>query len=153
MTPSGKMPMVTKNAEPLQKDRPRIGVGVIIVRDGRVLLGKRRNAHGDGQWSYPGGHLEHGESWQDCAARELLEETGLVITKSSFVFATNDVFLSEGKHYVTLFMKADCPDGEAVNREPEKCTEWRWFSKGELPESLFLPIRNHLQNGYDPFAQ
>jgi 8-oxo-dGTP diphosphatase len=62
-----------------QENRPYIGVAVIVVREGRVLLGKRKNAHGAGTWQFPGGHLEYGESIESCARRELFEETGLTI--------------------------------------------------------------------------
>ena len=54
----------------------RVGVGVIIVRDGNVLLGERAGSHGAGTWALPGGHLEFGETVADCARREVLEETG-----------------------------------------------------------------------------
>ena len=58
---------------------PQVGVGVLILRDGKVLLGRRKGSHGAGCWSAPGGHLEFGETLEDCAAREVLEETGLKI--------------------------------------------------------------------------
>ena len=60
-------------------ERPKVGVGVIIIKDGKVLLGKRKNAHGEGSWSFPGGHLEFNEELFDCAKREVLEETGIKI--------------------------------------------------------------------------
>jgi 8-oxo-dGTP diphosphatase len=53
----------------------------------------------------PGGHLEYGESFADCAKREVLEETGLEIGEVKFLVATNDVF-GEGKHYITIFVTA-----------------------------------------------
>ena len=59
---------------------PRIGVGVIVTKGDRVLLIKRKGAHGQGTWSTPGGHLEYGESPEECAARETAEETGVDIT-------------------------------------------------------------------------
>jgi 8-oxo-dGTP diphosphatase len=51
----------------------------------------------------PGGHLEYGESFADCAKREALEETGLEVGDVKFFTATNDV-MEEGKHYVTIYM-------------------------------------------------
>jgi 8-oxo-dGTP diphosphatase len=51
----------------------------------------------------PGGHLEYGESFAECAKREVLEETGLEVGNIKFLVATNDVF-GEGKHYVTIFV-------------------------------------------------
>jgi 8-oxo-dGTP diphosphatase len=129
------------------ENRPKIGIGVIIERGGRILLGQRKNAHGDGDWSFPGGHLEFGESWEACAAREAKEETGLDISGASFAAATNDIFEAEGKHYVTIFLRAEAPSGEPAVLEPEKCAQWRWFGWDELPEPLFLPIRNLLADG------
>src|SRR5215469_4737907 len=47
---------------------PKVGVGVMILKDGKVLIGKRKGAHGAGEWAWPGGHLEYMESFEDCAA-------------------------------------------------------------------------------------
>ena len=73
-------------------ERPKVGVGVIIVKEGKILLGKRKNAHGEGTWCPPGGHLELGESYEECAKRETFEETGLQIKNLQFITATNDIF-------------------------------------------------------------
>ena len=86
--------------------QPRIGVGVLIFRDGKLLLGKRKGSHGAGHWSAPGGHLEFGETPQQCAARETQEECGLVTGECIAGPFTNDLFQAEQKHYVTLFMLA-----------------------------------------------
>ena len=56
---------------------PRVGVGVMIVREGKVLIGKRKGSHGAGQYALPGGKLEWRETWADCARREVLEETAI----------------------------------------------------------------------------
>jgi len=132
--------------------RPYIGIGVIIIRDGKVLLGKRRNAHGSGSWCCPGGHLEFGESFEACARREVSEETGLEIENIRHGPFTNDLFTAEGKHYVTLFMIADCPRGTPRVCEPEKCEAWAWFSETNLPEPLFLPNKNLLASGISMFS-
>lgn len=88
-------------------DRPRVGVGILIIKDGKVLLGLRKTSHGMGTWCPPGGHLEFGESMEDCARREVLEETGMKIENLRFSTATNDVFVEDGKHYITLHMLAE----------------------------------------------
>lgn len=132
-------------------DRPKIGIGVIIIKDNKVLFGKRKNSHGDGTWSLPGGHLEFGESWKDCALREVEEEVGITINNLHFVTATNDIFQPEEKHYVTLFIKADYVSGEVTLKEPEKCEQWDWFSWDNLPQPLFLPIENLLRQKFNPF--
>lgn len=125
---------------------PDIGIGVIIRKDGDILFGKRRNAHGNGAWGFPGGHLEHGESFEDCARREVQEETGLQIEHLAIEAVTNDVF-DGGQHYVTVFVSADHAGGTVERREPEKCAEWRWAGPDTCPEPLFLPIRNLLEQG------
>ncbi|MFP4547904.1 MAG: nucleotide triphosphate diphosphatase NUDT15 [Fidelibacterota bacterium] len=124
------------------KNRPKIGVGVIVNHNGKILLGKRMNAHGEGSWSFPGGHLEFGESWADCARREVREETNLEIKNIRFFFVTNDIFTRENKHYVTIFMECEYATGDLKNREPHKCEKWDWFTWETLPDKLFLPIRN-----------
>jgi 8-oxo-dGTP diphosphatase len=130
---------------------PSVGVAVIVQRDDRVLLGLRRSdSHGDGCWQFPGGHPEDGESVEACAAREALEETGLVVTNLRLGPWTDDRFVSEGKHYVTLFVLAEAPEGEPRVMEPAKCAEWRWCAWDALPAPLFLPIHNLLASGFMP---
>ena len=130
------------------KQRPYIGVAVILIRDGRVLLGKRKHGHGAGTWQFPGGHLEYGESIADCARRELFEETGLSVINLRNGPFTNDFFKNEGKHYVTLFMIGDHQTGEARVKEPDKCERWEWFAWSDMPKPHFLPIVNLLRQGY-----
>lgn len=125
-------------------NRPKIGVGVLILKGTSILLGKRKNAHGHDTWAPPGGHLELGESWHECAQREVLEETGLQLASCRFFAVTNDIF-DEQKHYVTIFMQADYVGGQIENLEPDKCYGWQWFDIGQLPDNLFLPLRSLLQ--------
>ncbi|HYF65459.1 MAG TPA: NUDIX hydrolase [Herpetosiphonaceae bacterium] len=133
--------------------RPRVGVSVIICRDRKVLLGQRQASHGAGSWQFPGGHLEYGEAVEECAIREVAEETGLAVAELRRGPYTNDVFAAEGKHYITLFLVADCPEGEPEAREPEKCAGWAWFGWDELPAPLFLPVQNLLALGWTPFEK
>ena len=131
---------------------PKVGVGVIVRRSGRVLLGRRKGAHGAGTWQFPGGHLKYGESVQECARRELREETGLLLEELQLGPYTNDIFDEENRHYITLYAIGDLLKGDPELREPEKCEAWRWVEWSALPRPLFLPIQNLLKLGYDPFA-
>ena len=131
---------------------PKVGVGVIVRRSGRILLGCRKGAHGAGTWQFPGGHLKYGESVEECARRELREETGLLLEELQLGPYTNDIFEEANRHYITLYAIGDLLEGDAELREPGKCEVWRWFEWSALPQPLFLPIRNLLKLGYDPFA-
>lgn len=125
----------------VNRERPKVGVGVAVVFEGKVLLGKRKDSHGAGCWSFAGGHLEFGETVEECAKREVLEETGLTATSVILGPWTNDVI--EGtKHYITLFVFVDQFLGEPVLKEPHKCEGWQWFPWNQLPTPLFPPVAN-----------
>ncbi|MDK9771354.1 NUDIX hydrolase [Vibrio sp. B181a] len=132
----------------------RVGVATIILRDGAILLGERVGSHGANTWATPGGHLELGESIEDCAKREVLEETGLIVDSIEKFTFTNDIFEKEGKHYVTLFVVASSSSGEPQVTEPDKCKQWKWCRLDDLPEPLFLPLINLLKedNKLENFA-
>jgi 8-oxo-dGTP diphosphatase len=132
------------------KNKPKVSIGVFIVKDDKELLGKRLNSHGEGSWSLPGGHLEFNESWEDCAIRETMEETGLIIKNIHFATVTNDIFEEEKKHYITIFMVAHHHSGDVQVREPDKCESWEWFewSADKLPRPLFLPLQNLLKQKF-----
>lgn len=129
-------------------DRPLIGVAVIVIKDNTVLLGKRINSHGDGTWAFPGGHLEFNESIEECARREVLEETGIEITNLRCGPYTNDIFTREDKHYVTLFVLADHDAGEPMVKEPHKCEEWQWHRWPPQVQPRFLPLTNLLKQNF-----
>lgn len=124
----------------------KVGIGVIIEKNNQVLLGQRINSHGAHTWAPPGGHLEFGETPEQCAMRETLEETGLVISDCEKGIWTNDYFEEENKHYVTLYVHAQLPSYQdqvtPTVMEPNKCLEWRWFSWDNLPNPLFLSFEN-----------
>lgn len=91
----------------------RVGVGCFVTSDlhpGRVLVGERLGSHGANTIALPGGHLEMGEEWATCAAREIKEEANLDLDEASirFVHVTNDVAIggNPDKHYITIFMEA-----------------------------------------------
>jgi 8-oxo-dGTP diphosphatase len=135
---------------PLQPRSPRVGVGVIVTRRGLVLLGQRQGAHGAGTWALPGGHLEFGETVEECARREVAEETGLELQGITLGPYTSTLFPAEGEHYITLFALGSSEVGEAVVREPAKCIRWEWFPWSALPSPLFEPLRSLQLSGFVP---
>jgi 8-oxo-dGTP diphosphatase len=120
----------------------------VLIRDGRVLLGRRRGAHGQGTWAPPGGRLEAGEPPATAVERELKEETGLEARTIAPLGFTSDVF-AEGLHYVTLHHAA-AADGEPAVREPSRCEGWEWFPTAELPAPLFAPFASLVAAGWPP---
>jgi 8-oxo-dGTP diphosphatase len=116
--------------------RPKVGVAVMIFKDGKVLLGKRRGSHGEGEYAFPGGHLEYMEGFADCARREVLEECGIEIENISFQFLAN-VTKYAPKHYIHIGLVADWKSGEPQILEPEKCESWGWYDLNNLPSPMF----------------
>lgn len=123
---------------------PKVGLGVIIVRNGKVLLGKRKNSYDGSTWSFPGGHLGFGESFEQAAKREVLEETGLEIDELELVSISNDI--AYGRHYVTLGLMPLIIKGEVELKEPDKFECWEWFSFDKLPNPLFVATKNLIDN-------
>ena len=137
---------------------PNVGVGVLVYRGegfsyhrrekNELLMVKRHKVHGSGTWSTPGGYLEFGESFEDCAVREVKEETEIAIARPKFYAVTNDVFPVEGKHFVTIWMRARYVSGDLVIGSPDEIAEVEWFNTGSLPNPLFIPLQNLLSRLY-----
>ncbi len=125
--------------------RPKVGVGILVINNDKLLMGKRKNAHGNGTWAPPGGHLEFGETPEECAQREVLEETGLLIKNIRRLTFTNDIFFEENKHYITLYYISEYSSGTPHVLEPDKCERWEWFSLSNVPAPLFLSFENFLK--------
>lgn len=117
--------------------RPKFFVAVLVfvVRDGKVLLGKRKG-HGEGTWCLPGGHLETGESMIEAANRELTEETGMIASSLRYLHTVNHA--SRDLHYVHVSFLAEDIAGEPRLTEPDRFFEWGWFPLGALPNPFFL---------------
>jgi 8-oxo-dGTP diphosphatase len=130
---------------------PKVGVAVIITKDDKVLLMKRKGVHGTGTWTTPGGHLDFGETPEQCGAREAKEEVGLDVVDLRFRAFTNDIFEMEGQHYISIWMDGKSTSGEPTIAAEEEVAEIGWFAWDALPSPLFLPLENLLnKNSYPP---
>jgi 8-oxo-dGTP diphosphatase len=107
----------------------RVGVGVVVQRpDGRVLVG-RRLAEPGRPLAIPGGKLDPGESVEQCAVRELAEETGIAVAaENATTFAA---VLVDG--WVVPGVRVPAPEGvEPTTREPDKFGEFAWIDPAEV---------------------
>jgi 8-oxo-dGTP diphosphatase len=139
--------------------RPKVGCGVICVspdHPGCVLLGKRIAADGNGTWALPGGHVEHAEQFEECAAREALEETGLVLNNLRHCGTTNTIRREHDYHYVVGFVVGEVAAGATpTNTEPDKCEGWEWVpwesSAPQWSEPVFYALDELRAQGFSPF--
>lgn len=129
-----------------------VGVGVLIVRDNKVLLGLRNadvqkassDLNGEGTWTMPGGKLDVGETLITAALRELKEETDLVPTDINAFCVQDD--MTSTAHYTTVGFTAILKDGsEPTVMEPDEIGQWRWFALSDLPPNLYLPSKKMIQ--------
>jgi len=125
--------------------KPKVGVGIMILKDDKVLLGKRRGSHGEGEFAFPGGHLEYMEGFADCACREVQEECGIEIENIRFQFLAN-VTKYAPKHYVHIGLVADWKSGEPQVLEPKKSESWLWYDLDNLPEPIFAMCKLSFQS-------
>jgi len=134
------------------KKRVGVGCGVMLLKDNKVLLGKRHEdpdkadseLHGEGTWIMPGGKLHYGETFEECARREVREETGMKLKKVKVMCVNNDK--NEHAHFVTVGLFSDDFEGEPKVMEPDEITEWKWFALDKLPEKMFFPSAKILEN-------
>ncbi|MHB1357393.1 MAG: nucleotide triphosphate diphosphatase NUDT15 [Anaerolineae bacterium] len=124
------------NADGIQP-RPQVGMGIMVMRGDKVLLGKRRGAHGTGFYAFPGGHIELGESFAETARREVVEECGLQIEDIRLV-SVGSYMWSGNRHYVDIDVVCQAPSGEPLNMEPDRCEGWGWYPLDTLPAPLFI---------------
>lgn len=121
------------------EQKPKIGAGVVIIKDGKTLLAKRKGAHSSGTWGSMGGHVEFGESPIETVKREAMEELGIEIGNIVFVTCMNMV--KENKHYLDISFTAEIISGEPTIKEPERIEAIGWYSLDELPSPLFEPVQ------------
>ena len=130
-----------------ENKKPRVGVGVMIMRGDNVLLGRRHQdpekadskLHGEGTWTMPGGKLDFGEKLGDGACRETEEETGLKIHQDKLeIISVKDEIIPDA-HFVTIGFLCPEINGEAKIMEPDEIVEWQWFSLDNLPSPIFPP--------------
>ena len=120
---------------------PVVGVGVLVLKiiDGKqhVLVGKRLSHPGTGKYEFPGGFIDHMESFEESAKREVLEETGVTIKNVRFlrILSMRDY---SPMHFIDVGLVAEWEEGEPTDKEPDLSQGWSWYDIDNTPEPLFI---------------
>jgi len=116
----------------------KVGVGVVIVQDGKTLLTKRKGSHAAKHYGSLGGHLEFGETPVEAVKREAREELGIEVDHIEFVSCTS--LKKEGKQYIDISFTARIASGEPAIMEPDRIESLGWYDLDALPAPLFEPV-------------
>jgi 8-oxo-dGTP diphosphatase len=119
----------------LYPDQPLVGVGAVVISEGKILLEKRKNEPGKGKWSIPGGLVDLGESPEQAVIREVKEETCLEVDAPRHIDVVSDVSLDEnGKikyHFVIIDYLVTLRRGEVKAASDADALKWVPFSEVE----------------------
>ncbi len=121
-----------------ENNRPSVGVAVVVVKDRKILIGEDRRK---GEvYGVPGGHWESGESFNDCAIREVKEESSIICKNPTLISVYDFYREDKDKSYVTIGMKAEYESGELKDLPEEERHDWQWYSPEDaLKLNLFPP--------------
>ena len=138
----------------MEKKKVGVGFGVMILKEGKILLGQRHidpakadsELHGEGTWTMPGGKLEFGEGFEQGACREVMEETGMKVSEEDLkvISLSNDAITDA--HFVTIGLLCSKFEGSPKVMEPDEITKWDWFSLDNLPKPIFFPSEEVIKN-------
>jgi 8-oxo-dGTP diphosphatase len=144
MNPPENTPPLAGLPRSAYPEHPRPAVGAVVFKDGCVLLVRRGRPPAQGQWAIPGGNVRLGETLQQAAEREILEETGIRIAAREPVLTFDAIDRdAEGRvrfHYVIVDLAADYLEGEP--RAGDDAAEVRWVSPEDL-KTLPVNAKTH----------
>ncbi len=122
------------------KNIPTTRVSVVVIEDGKILLVKHRKGNKQ-YWVLPGGRLEYGETFIDCAVREMKEETGLIVEAEKFIFLSEAIAPDRSRHIVNVYLKAKVIGGKLQLGDEPILAGVDYLPLAELEQTaLFPPI-------------
>jgi len=114
----------------MEEQRPRITSAVLVVSDGKFLLGERNKENYNGYWVIPGGGVKFGETIQDAAIREIKEETGLDVEITEFI-GPKEIINVPGNYHSIVFFHLAKPIGLDINARDD-ISKAKFFSVEEI---------------------
>ena len=115
--------------------KPGVGCGAAILRDGLLLLVERRKSPEAGHWNLPGGKVDFLEPVEAAVMREIREEIGVEIALHGLLGVTEMIGI-DGQHWVSPIYRATIAGGAPVNGEPDKIAAIGWFPLDQPPAPL-----------------
>ncbi len=139
----------------MQKKYVRAGVGIMLLIENKVLLGKRHDdpekasseLHGEGTWTFPGGKADFGLTLVENVNKELMEETGIKVNSLKLLSITDEIV--PDAHFTTIGFLCTDFEGEARVLEPDEITQWKWFDLSELPLNIYPASKKMIDNYND----
>lgn len=122
----------------------QVGCGAAILKDGALLLVRRRRDPEADHWGLPGGKIEFGEEVKDAVVREVLEELGIAIHPGELLCVVDQIADDASEHWIAPVFLATSYEGEPAIAEDHALSGMGFFSPGELPEPLTKATRQAL---------
>ena len=119
---------------------PKVGVGVMIIKNGKVLLGRRKGKHGANSYGWIGGHLEFGETFEQCLIREAQEEADLKIEPKKLKFLCLNNIIAYDEHYVDIEFFTEIKNKEPKVMETNRVEKWGWYDLDKLPSPMLKAV-------------
>ncbi|MFC1623298.1 NUDIX domain-containing protein [Patescibacteria group bacterium] len=130
-----------------ENNRPSIGVATVVVKDGKIAIGKDVRK-GEAVFGVPGGHWESGETLKECAIREVREECGVEAVNVELVSVYDFYRPDKEKNYVTIGMKATYASGKFSDHHGEGRLDWEWHTPEEALKLNLFPADKVLIERY-----
>jgi len=130
-----------------ERFKPYAAAYLVLVKDGQILLLRRFNTgYQDGKYSLIAGHLDGGETTEQCIAREAGEEAGVAINPKDLEVVHVMHRLAPDREYFDIYLRAEKWNGDVTNMEPNKCDELKWCDINNLPDNILPEVKLALES-------